>query len=147
MWAGPSDASSDEIRQGDDADRQRYPMPAGLARLRDRVTLDARRIAVGAALLVVVAFVAGVLVGRHSSHPAVPDQAGRDIAFTQALGDPPSFRVRFAIPDPTPEVSTGPRLSVAASAVYAMQLKSTPVDQARQSQEVRDAAQCGARGR
>ena len=141
--------AADEVRQGDDPARQRHPIPASVARLRDRlrdrVTVGCRRmkpqqIAFAVAALVVVAFVAGVLVGRRSPHQPAVVQAGGFIPFTASLGFPaPTSRGRFVAPDPLHEQDAGPRVTVAASEVYAMQLKSTPVNQARQSQETRDA--------
>ena len=136
---------SDEIHQGDEPRRQRHPMPARLVLLRDRLTVDARRlkprqVAFVVASLVVVAFVAGVLVGRGTPHQPATVQAGGSIPFTQVVGDaPPTLRGRFVVPDPVPQENAGPRISVASSDVYAMQLKSTPVNLARQSQETRDA--------
>ena len=102
----------DEIRQGDDPDRPRRPVPAGLVRLRDRITFYARRmapkqVAIGIASLVVVAFVAGVLVGRGSSHPVVVAQRDGGI---QAGG----FNRFTAFPQfPPPTVSVPDRVAVA----------------------------------
>ena len=139
----PEGGVHDEIRQGDGRDRQRRPMPAGLTRMRDRLAVGARRmspaqIAISVAALVVVAFVAGVLVGRRSPQQPAVGQAGGIIGFTPTVSFPPGSST-IQLPGRVSDLTTGPLSTVAPTAVYAMQLKSTPVNQARQSQEIRDA--------
>ena len=150
-----ADGRLDEIRQGDDPARRPRPRWSGLARLgrlQARVEQGLRRsrpgqVAAAVAVLVVVAFVAGLLVGRRSSSgtSAAPPTGADLIPLTLGYGFPePTFRLRFTAPNPNPVPSptspapAGPRVTVAAADVYAMQLQAKPQNQAGQSVQTRD---------
>ena len=136
------DDGPDEIRQGEHPDGERGPRWPDLARrLRHRIEVGRRspRLVAGTAAvaaLVVVAFAAGVLVGRRSSHRATALLIPRAPATVSVESPAPTFRFRFT--DPRLVGAPGPQLTVAAAAVYALQLKATPENRAGQSREIRD---------
>jgi hypothetical protein len=156
---GPGDpGESDEIRQGDQRQESARPgfgprssgaEPTRIPLFGGRTT-TLNQLAAAVAALVVVAFVAGLVVGhgtRSGPHDSGTGPAPAQDTFTFVSGGPPisifptepSFTIRVAAPNPLPSGTAGPKGEVAGPDVYALQLASDPATRPGQGLESRDA--------